>query len=179
MKIYAVRHGLTESNKEGVLNMPSDEPLIEEGIKEIEELRNTLPGDIKAIYSSPLLRARQTTEIIDQRFQLPIIYRDELKEVDWGTLRGKSFKDIEDEHGSEYGKERYAHLQFDLRPFGGEAVESLRARVHTLVDYVKEFHKEGPILFVAHGGVLRMLEHDYNQKFISNMPNGLVVEVEV
>jgi broad specificity phosphatase PhoE len=179
MKIYAVRHGLTESNKKGVLNRSGDEPLIEEGMKQIEELRDILPSDIKAIYSSPLMRAKQTAEIINQRFQLPITYRDELKEVDWGTLRGKSFKDIEDEHGSEYGKERYAHLEFDLRPFGGEVAESLRERVHKIIDYIKEFHKQGPILLVAHGGVLRMLEHDYNQKFISNMPNGLVVEIEV
>jgi broad specificity phosphatase PhoE len=179
MKIYAVRHGLTESNKKGVLNMSSDEPLIEEGIKKIEELRDALPGDIKMIYSSPLMRARQTAKILNQRIQLPIVYHDELKEVDWGTLWGKSFGEIENEYGPEYGKDQYAHLEFDFQPFEGESVEQVRARVHRIVDQVKHSHKEGPILLVAHGGVLRILEHDYNQKFISNMPNGLIVEIEV
>lgn len=179
MKLYIVRHGATELNQKHLVNGWLDEPLVEEGIKQAEELRDNLPADIKRIYCSPLLRAKQTAEIINQRFQVAITYHDELKELNWGTLTGKSFADMEKEYGPEYGKDKYARLEYDYRPLGGESVEGMRKRVHKIVDHIKASHKKGPVLVVTHGGVLRILEHDYNQKLISDMKNGHIVEIEV
>ena len=60
MKIFVVRHGATELNKKGLVNGWIDEPLCAEGVQQAQALRNELPDGIKAIYSSTLLRAKQT-----------------------------------------------------------------------------------------------------------------------
>jgi len=179
MKIYVFRHGATELNKKGLVNGWLDEPLREEGIQQAEKLRDELPEGIKVIYASTLLRARQTADIINQRFHIPISYHDELKERDWGTLSGKSFEDIENEHGPEYSKAKDFRLEYDYRAFGGESIEEVRNRIHKIIEEIRLAHNDGPVLLVVHGGVLRILNHDYNHKLMDTMPNGQVVEIDV
>jgi probable phosphoglycerate mutase len=179
MKIYVVRHGATELNKKELVNGWIDEPLCEEGILQAEKLRDELPDDIKVIYSSALQRARQTADIINQRFHVPISYHDELKERNWGTLSGKRFEDIENEHGPEYSKAKDFRLEYDYRAFGGESIEEVRNRVHKIMDEIKSSHSDGPVLLVAHGGILRILNHDYNHQLMETMPNAHVVEIDI
>lgn len=54
MKVYVIRHGLTELNKKQVLNGQIDEPLAKEGIKQAKEAINLIPETIQYIYSSPM-----------------------------------------------------------------------------------------------------------------------------
>jgi broad specificity phosphatase PhoE len=178
MKIYVVRHGITELNKKHALNGWIDEPLAEEGFKQAEILRDALPEDIKVIYASSLLRARQTAEIINRRFRVPITYHDELREMSSGTLSGKTFAEIEKEHGVEYGREKFVRLEYDYRQFQGESVEEVRNRVHKIIDEIKSSHREGGVLLVTHGGVVRLIEHDYHQRIPEDTPHGQIVEIE-
>jgi probable phosphoglycerate mutase len=179
MKIYVVRHGTTELNKKHALNGWIDEPLAEEGIAQAEALKETLPEGITMIHSSSLLRARQTAEILNRRLRVPIVYHDELREMSSGTLSGKTFAEIEEEHGLEYGRDKFIRLEYDYRPFNGESVEDVRARIHKIIDEITSSHNEGSVLLVTHGGVMRLLEHDYNQKIPDDTPNGHVIEIEV
>ena len=63
--IYIIRHGKTELNKSKVLQGRSNYPLTGEGVRQAEETAARL-GDVTFahVFSSPLIRAVQTAEII-------------------------------------------------------------------------------------------------------------------
>ncbi len=93
MKIYTIRHGYTNMNKQHLYNGQIDEDINEYGIKGAEEAREQLK-DIKfdIIYCSPMIRAKHTCEIININ-KVPVIFDDRLKERTLGKLDGKNLKE--------------------------------------------------------------------------------------
>ena len=89
MNIYLVRHGETIWNKEGRIQGREDVPLNEKGIALAEitsEGMREIPFDV--IYSSPLIRARKTAEIMRGDRTCPIIEDDRLREMSFGSSEG-------------------------------------------------------------------------------------------
>ena len=87
--IYLIRHGQTAKNKAKVLQGRSNIPLDEEGVRQAEAARFRLEGmgvHFQKVYSSPLLRAVQTAQILtgDQMIQR----EDRLIEMDYGPYEG-------------------------------------------------------------------------------------------
>jgi phosphohistidine phosphatase SixA len=79
MKIFILRHGMTAESESDESRVLSDK-----GIKEVEEVVALRSGDLRGvtrIYSSPLLRVRQTLEIAAKKmgFEDPIIESQNLK----------------------------------------------------------------------------------------------------
>ena len=61
MKIFILRHGMTAESDADERRVLSDK-----GVREVEDVVNLRRGDLKnvtRVYSSPLLRVRQTLEI--------------------------------------------------------------------------------------------------------------------
>ncbi|MDE6292341.1 MAG: histidine phosphatase family protein, partial [Bacilli bacterium] len=89
MKVYIVRHGEVSSNAEGIYNLVDDR-LNEKGIEQANILREKIMEvDYDVIISSPLIRARETSEIINAKSK-EIIYDGRLAERDAGSFKGKS-----------------------------------------------------------------------------------------
>lgn len=91
MKIYLVRHGQTEKNREKLLQGRSDSPLNESGIRQAEEVRDYFRKEgiiFERIYSSPLSRAYRTAEIIAPETE--ILLDNRLLEMDYGPYEGSS-----------------------------------------------------------------------------------------
>ena len=65
MKIWITRHGQTRFNHSRLMQGLTDEPLNDRGIEQAERAREVI-GDVRfdAVYSSPLIRAKQTASII-------------------------------------------------------------------------------------------------------------------
>lgn len=163
MKIYIVRHGLVPSNKLKVINGQSkDEALVSEGIEEIKEAILKIPATVSRIYSSNMLRTRQTADILNEVLQLEITYHPELREVDFGNLDGKPW----DEHSEKYGKElqqSYIDQTYDFTSYNGESFENVKERVMSLLKQIKSNHSENDtVLLVAHGGIIRFLHTTFN-----------------
>lgn len=79
MKIFILRHGMTAESDADERRVLSDK-----GVREVEDVVNLRRGDLKnvtRVYSSPLLRVRQTLEIAAKllTFQEPIIESQDLK----------------------------------------------------------------------------------------------------
>src|SRR5205085_626538 len=69
--------------------------MTERGRAEIAAQAERLAGDnIAAIYASPLQRTRETAEIVAARLGLPITFRDDLLELDFGEWTGATFDSI-------------------------------------------------------------------------------------
>ncbi len=89
MNIYLVRHGETIWNKDGRIQGREDVPLNEKGI-ELAEITSKgmkeIPFDV--IYSSPLIRARKTAEIMRGERICPIHTDERLREMSFGRYEG-------------------------------------------------------------------------------------------
>jgi broad specificity phosphatase PhoE len=157
MKIHLIRHGLTGFNKlKKFQGQRYDEPLVEEGEQQARDAIASLPEGIKRIYSSDLLRTRQTAAILNEHLNLPIEYVTELREVDVGDMSGKSFDEMSVIAGYDIF-ERYKAFQYDFRPFAGESAEDVRIRLESVIERVKATGEDA--LLVIHGGTLRMIRH--------------------
>lgn len=149
MKIYVIRHGKTEFNKQGIINGYLDDPLAPEGFEQARQAQATLPSTIKRIYSSSLERARQTADILNEVLGAELTFHDELKEVNFGDLNGTPFLD---EH-----KQRHAQLDYDWRP-SGENFDEVKQRTLKILNEIKNNnHDDGEVLIVGHGGTVRTL----------------------
>ncbi|HEX7834200.1 MAG TPA: histidine phosphatase family protein, partial [Pseudolysinimonas sp.] len=87
-----IRHGQTDWNRDDRLQGSTDIPLNDAGRAQAHEAAELLrSGDWEAVVSSPLVRARETAQIIaDQlRIELGPAY-PELVERDYGSLEGES-----------------------------------------------------------------------------------------
>lgn len=160
MKIAVVRHGLTDLNKKKKVNGQIDETLADEGIEQARAAVAQMPESITHIYSSPLLRAKQTAEIINFKLNRPISWHNELGEIHMGSLAGKAW--VEMEEGLEL-KIKHRSIQFDYRPHGGESAADVKQRVTTFLEGIHGKHSDHEALLVTHGGIIRLLhllEHD-------------------
>lgn len=87
-RLYLVRHGENRANLTKELSHRRiDYPLTEKGRLQAEQTAARLGGlGIRAVFSSPLLRARETAEAIAKAAALPLSIVEELREVNVGEL---------------------------------------------------------------------------------------------
>lgn len=74
---------------------------------------------------SPLLRAKETAEILNKNFNLPIVIEQDLIEVHFGAFTGKSWDTIEK---GEHYKGKHRDVEYDYRP-EGECAEDVKKRL--------------------------------------------------
>jgi len=148
MKIYAIRHGLTDLNKKGLINGYTDSILQLEGIQQAKMAAQFLPETIKHIYSSSLSRTKQTAEILNEKLKVPITLHDELKEVNFGVLEGTPFL--------EEFKKKHRSQNYDWSP-SGESFEDVKKRVLKILREIRDKSSDGEALIVTHGGIIRLM----------------------
>ncbi|MBX9567511.1 MAG: histidine phosphatase family protein [Candidatus Obscuribacterales bacterium] len=144
---YFIRHGQTDANFNQVMSggewdVPINETGVAQAHKAIETAYEGL-SEIKVICVSPMLRARQTAEIINAKLNLPIVIVEELREWLIGEWEGKPWGEIPDPFTK--GND----------PPGGETRADFEKRAE--LGLRKCLQNRGPILLVAHGGVLHAL----------------------
>jgi alpha-ribazole phosphatase len=152
LKLFLVRHGQTDLNKVRRYQGRVDVPLNETGIGQAQKLASRLSCEqFDKIYSSPLSRAKQTAEIIHNGFCVDIMKLDELVEMDFGKLEGKTYKEIIEIFPD------WNPAVFDFTFAGGENLDSLAVRVQSFVDMLKTLNESSNILVVTHSGCLRII----------------------
>lgn len=150
VNLYLIRHGRQSSPLCNV-----DVELSSEGRLQAELLQDRLKNyEIDALYSSNLIRARQTAEILNENLRLPLEIREDLREISFGLLEGNT--DIfNDEHFREF-KEEQRKLLEDIPYPGGENGTSVYERAMPVIqDIVQSGNKN--IVVVTHGGTIRVL----------------------
>ena len=87
--LYIIRHGLTDWNVRHKLQGQTETGLNDEGIAMAVEARDKYKDiHFDVCYSSPILRAKQTAEILLEGRDIEIKYDDRLKEIKFGTFEG-------------------------------------------------------------------------------------------
>ena len=152
MKLFLARHGQTDLNKVRRYQGRIDVPLNETGIAQAQKLSLRLSSErFDKIYASPLLRAQQTAGIIHNGSSVDITKLDELVEMDFGKLEGKTYKEIIEIFPD------WNPSVFDFTFAGGENLESLAIRIRSFVNMLKELDDNSNILVVTHSGCLRVI----------------------
>ena len=89
--IYIIRHGQTELNNKQVLQGRSNYPLNEKGIEQARMAAERLRlVNFSNVFSSPLIRAVQTAEIIAPG--VPVTIDERLIEMDYGPYEGMDLR---------------------------------------------------------------------------------------
>jgi probable phosphoglycerate mutase len=150
INIYLIRHGRQNST---LCNVNVE--LSEEGRIQAELLRDRLKHyEIDALYSSNLIRARQTAAIINEALQLPIEIREEIREISFGLMEGKS-DEYNEEHFRDFKVEQKRMLE-DIPYPGGENGASVYERAMPVLQKMIQSGRQN-IAVVTHGGVIRAL----------------------
>lgn len=157
--IYIVRHGQTDWNISKKLQGHTPIPINQNGRKEADNVRKKIETlNFDKIISSDLLRATQTTEIINKQLSKDVILDSRLRSVDYGTLEGRFIPDISQEEWKRYNSAPTF--------FNAESTEAVYLRIKSFFD--EQFSKNENVLIVAHGGTLRIISYylKYRDKFI-------------
>lgn len=154
LELILVRHGETESNKAGTYLGWTDIGLNENGINQVRLLRDKLANaKIQRILTSPLKRAVQTAEIINESCKAEIRYIEELKEINFGLWDNMTFQEIQNKFPKEHKKwlENSDNYHFPE----GESAAELYERVSKVIEQLTAKEKDVTILLVTHQGVIR------------------------
>ncbi|MBP9782730.1 MAG: class I tRNA ligase family protein [Candidatus Pacebacteria bacterium] len=152
---YVMRHGQAQSNVRGIIEVGDDitNTLTDEGKAHIEEQSQALrEHHIDMIVASPVLRSMQTAEIVSRVLGgVPVVCDDRLRENNVGVFNGKTI----DEYLASEGSTDF--LRMKHRPEGGETHEEIQNRMMAVFMDCEKEHVGKTILFISHGGPLRML----------------------
>lgn len=152
---FLVRHGEAEHNVKSVCSSFPETvgyPLTEKGREQVAKAAAILAAEeVEVIISSPMLRTRQTAEILAEATQLPVLFDDRLRETDFGIFEGKPFATF---------LEKYRDPVSRISPDADDGVEGyigIRNRLTMLLQDVKEKYTGKKVVLVSHGDTLEQL----------------------
>lgn len=160
--ILLARHGQTEFNAPPVRIQGSlDPPLNELGLEQARALAEEVAGlGLRALYTSSMLRARQTGAIVGERLGLEPAVDARFDECGWGAWEGRLVEDIAREEPEHWAAWLAAGESFRFP--GGESLrEHMERTAAGLADV-----ERGPLpaLVVCHGGTIRVAQAARNPR---------------
>ncbi|MCU1519106.1 MAG: phosphoglycerate mutase [Pseudarthrobacter sp.] len=166
-RLILVRHGQTGWNAAGRIQGRSDIPLNSRGRVQAMRAGESLAGSPwDVLVSSPLLRARETAELIGQRLGLRLhSVIPGLVERDYGAAEGKPAA------GFRPG-------ELDALDDGAEPAEAVAGRGVEALRGLLTQHPDKAIIAVTHGTLLRLALTDILGRPHPRLENGQVVEVD-
>ena len=175
MTLYMIRHGQTLLNTRGVLQGRSDHPLNEKGLEQAEQARRRFEEKgivFDLVYTSPLLRAVQTAEILARGAD--IVTDERLIEMDYGPYEGMDLRSPPPELIAFFRNIRNAPA-----PEGMEPLPEVTARLGSFLEQIKD--ARGSILVSTHAiamkGALEYLTPDSRGSYWSKNIDNCAVYV--
>jgi len=156
LRIFFVRHAESEAN---VLRVYSNNgwkhPLTALGVMQANSLATRLlPEKITQIFSSPVMRAVQTSEILAVSLGVPFTVADALREFDVGIYEGRPVDEGKDlRQAVETGW--YARQDYACAMPGGESYLDIRARFVPFINELIQSYRtrDANMVLVSHGGI--------------------------
>ena len=158
MILYVMRHGTTEWNIQQKMQGQADIPLNEKGKEDAIKASFKLKDiHFNKCYCSPLIRAKETANLVLSDKTCEIIPEDLLKEITFGINEGKTMDMINND--PENALHTYFRSPENYIPAkGGESVYDLLKRGNKFLTKIsKEEHNSQKILIVSHGAFIKGL----------------------
>ncbi|MBE5927027.1 MAG: histidine phosphatase family protein [Lachnospiraceae bacterium] len=182
MKMYFLRHGETNGNKNKILQGRIDNPLNDDGRLQAMKAREEIEGiSFEAVYTSPLQRAKETAMIASGLKEDEIILDKRIVEISFGDMEGNVVsRDNQTMVDFFYNPEKYVPVN------NAESYEEMLDRTKDFLRDIEEKYKDLPdtnILVVSHGALIHgviMLVKGLEIKDIwkSNVANCSITVVE-
>ncbi|MDO5127245.1 MAG: histidine phosphatase family protein [Eubacteriales bacterium] len=155
MELYIVRHGETLWNAEKRLQGSCDIELSENGRALAKETGEALMDtQIDVIYSSPLIRAYETAELIRNGRDIPHYTDERLREMSFGCFEGQNFSELLKDESLTF-QHFFKRPELFVAPEDGETFEQVIARagdfMKEVIEPMADSHER--VMIVAHGAL--------------------------
>lgn len=152
--MYLVRHGETESNRAGLALGRADVPLNERGLWQAGRVGEALAAEpFAAIYTSPLIRARQTAEAVAAQHDLTPVAEPGLIEMDIGEVEQLPFAEVRSRYPGLLEAWAGADGPSQAMP-GGERLIDVQERGWRTVKRLAVRHEADTVCAVTHNFVI-------------------------
>ncbi len=193
-RIYLVRHGQTRQHDEKMFIGRYDVPLADDAGDDISAMAKELAEDLEKngglgpgmrIYTSPLIRARQTAGIIKNVFggeKIELCISEDLQEISLGTWDGRAVRKVREEYPEEYARRGRDIFTFKI----GNKAENFYDVQYRAVRALRKILEEDDsrnIVIVSHSAVIRALENNLKDDRVDDpwesLAKGEYREVEI
>lgn len=178
LRVVFIRHSITEGNKLKRYIGTTDEPLCFEGVNLLKERK--YPG-VEAIFTSPMLRCKETAGIIYNGMDYRICQG--FREINFGDFENKNYKELDGNRDYQRWIDSNGKLPFP----NGESQEEFAGRCMEEFDKVLDIcNDEGfkVIALIVHGGTIMAIlneltkEVDY-YKYMAKNGEGYIVDLDI
>jgi broad specificity phosphatase PhoE len=177
--VYLARHGQTAYNLEGRFQGQQAIPLDDVGRDQAQELaERAVPYGFVELWCSPLLRARETAEIVGRRLGLELRDDERLMETDAGDWTNLSFEEVRAREPERFNQ--FISVDPGFAFPGGESFAEQDVRVAAAIADVERGSL--PALVVCHGMVIRAALTTSSGRPVENIKrvaNGALVPLDL
>jgi broad specificity phosphatase PhoE len=155
--LYFIRHGQSESNREGIIQGRLPSRLTEEGRIQARAAGAWFAGKgLDLVLTSPLARASETAQIISAEVGAALLTAQELTEIDTGIFSGLTFTQAEERYPREWRE--FQGQSWEAVPEAERIPELLhRAELTWSRLAALALQGKGRVLCVTHGGFLQWI----------------------
>jgi len=154
-RLCIVRHGETAWNAEHRVQGQLDIPLNDFGLKQAQAVGAALKGErFDAIYSSDLMRARQTAQPIAEALSMKVLADRNLRERHYGIFERLTYAEVKQKFPEDYARFEARDPEYAFRT--GERLQDFYDRSIAVISRIAKQHEGQHVLVFTHGGVLDM-----------------------
>ena len=155
-KVFLIRHGETDYNRDHRLQGALPIPLNAKGQSQAKALGLYLKDQgIETIFSSPMIRARQTADIMGQALGVTVCEEPRIQEIAFGQFEGLRSSEIEEKYPDIYRMWQSGDMSYTVPD--GESRRSVQQRMTgAWIDIITNTEYE-KIALVSHGSALRII----------------------
>lgn len=155
-KVLLIRHGETDYNREHRLQGALPVPLNANGILQAEALGSYLKRhEIETIFSSPMIRARQTADIIANALHVTVQEEPRIQEIMFGKFEGLLPSEIDSTYPEENRMWKSGDMSYTAPD--GESRRTVQKRMAEAWDDLSNRDGYETIALVSHGSALRII----------------------
>jgi broad specificity phosphatase PhoE len=174
--IYLARHGQSKANVDELFGL--DSPLTGKGEDQALSLARELKSvNFDAIFSSELLRAKETAEIIAANRKLAVETKALLREKYWGSLEGKLRDEVRQDLTRLFELTRTMPLHerktFKATP-DMESEAEMMSRYLTVLREIAIAYLNQTVLVVSHQTIMRIFLVHLGYVQYTNLPEGSI-----
>jgi broad specificity phosphatase PhoE len=163
VQVILVRHGETASNRDRLALGRTDVPLTDLGLEQAVRLGKSLlleregGTDFGAVFTSPLLRARQTALAAVATLNIEAVEAPELIEMDVGEMDGLTGAELRERH-PEFLRAWWGSEAGAIKMPGGESLQDVQDRAWPFIERLQaEYPPDSTVVAVSHNFVIRAL----------------------
>lgn len=183
-RLYLIRHGETDWNRQGRWQGQADVPLNDCGRQQARQVAEKLAEvSFDAIYTSDLIRASEVARIIARAKgdRIPIVLEPRLREIHQGEWQGLLVQEIQSRYAEAFRQQRVDPSM--VAAPGGETALQVRQRALQAVRDLLAAYPHGNVALVSHGFTIAvLLTYFYRlpmEKVWELVPeNGAIIEMD-